>query len=1138
MTPIIRLIFMLLITLMLLQKVVANDLSLTEKEQQWIDNEGEINLSVAEYGWSPFAFVSKGEPAGYLVEYIDVVAKIAGVKVNWNVVNSRFEVLKAVADETDDMISHAAKVEYYEKDFDFGDVIVPRVINAYTRKASILELNSFDDLKGMKIASPRAYQVTNLLKKNYPDLIIIDCENIEDGLSKVSSGEADILFADNAVASHAIHSALLTNIKILPTFNDINQYFKPVHIIYSKKSPKELMTVFEKARAKLDIETVRTLQQKWLLNRPVVQSIKLTKEEQNWLNDAPVIRTQNLPDFPPFDFTEKGKPSGYSVDLLLLLGQKTGLTFEFIQGKSWSEYKQLVEDRSIDILHLASKSPDRERYLDYTSSYFTGSPNLLYGKSSHDYINDSSQVEDKVIAVIRDSIEQRFLSQKHPELNLLSIDSTRQGLNAVLRGDADYFLCYPSVCDTYIVQHFLSRVEPRGYLGIKGIEKNKQAYIAVRSDWPELTSILNKAILSVTPSEEKELKEKWFDNIRSDKLAIETLTEEEENWLVNNSRLTFSSPKAAPPYAFLDEKGEMGGLGSDLTEMFGQEYGIDSIYIKYPTWRETYQALVVGEIDFLPLISVSEERKKEILYSDPVMHINHAIFSNTRAPYFNNISELKGFRVGIIKGSTLGNTLRRDHPYLDFVTYNSTDDVLRALSEGQIDALIDNPHIVNYKLNTLGLKNVSPSAETDYSFEIAYAIHPSKPELVTLFNKFIHRFDRSKLELLMQKWNNVKVVNRTDWKQAVLWSILFALILILFASLILAQNRKKTVKVLALNGKHLRNAQRVANVGSWELDAKGQISQISEQAGIILGLAPNIVLSHADYQTMINIDDLASSKECWQAALKTGLYSHEHRIIVNNKEKWISEIAELSFDPEGNFKRAAGIIQDITEQKIAELQVIQNEQELRELTAKLLNVQEEERRRVARELHDDLSQRLAVLSINVGTLEIDESFKTVKQKLSDVKQGIISVATDIHGLSRRLHPSILDDLGLVDALKSEITSYVDREMIAVNFSASSQQINVDKDSALSIFRITQESLRNIAKYSEASKVQVSLSIINQQLILQIVDDGIGFDVQQAMKSPGLGLQSMTERARLIGAKLNIESDSTGTTVEIQLPIEE
>jgi signal transduction histidine kinase len=173
----------------------------------------------------------------------------------------------------------------------------------------------------------------------------------------------------------------------------------------------------------------------------------------------------------------------------------------------------------------------------------------------------------------------------------------------------------------------------------------------------------------------------------------------------------------------------------------------------------------------------------------------------------------------------------------------------------------------------------------------------------------------------------------------------------------------------------------------------------------------------------------------------------------------------------------------------------ENENDLRRLAGRLISAQEEERSRLARELHDDLAQRLAVLAIDVGRLEreLTDPSTAVQKKLREMKQNFVDASKDIHNLSRQIHPAILDDLGLVRAVESECASFSKREGVHVAFNRGALSTAIPKDISLSLYRIVQEGLRNISKHACAEHVSVSLAGMDEDLLLSIRDDGIGFD---------------------------------------------
>jgi two-component system sensor histidine kinase UhpB len=215
------------------------------------------------------------------------------------------------------------------------------------------------------------------------------------------------------------------------------------------------------------------------------------------------------------------------------------------------------------------------------------------------------------------------------------------------------------------------------------------------------------------------------------------------------------------------------------------------------------------------------------------------------------------------------------------------------------------------------------------------------------------------------------------------------------------------------------------------------------------------------------------------------------------------------------------------------------EEALQDLRARMINAQEEARRRLARELHDDVSQRLAVLAIEAGKLEQQSHYtpELIHGKLQGMRDQIVKLAGDIHRISRQLHPSILDDLGLVDAMESECHRFSDLEGIPVKFTGDRFPEGTPKDVSLCLYRVTQESLRNIAKHSKATGARVTLTGKNGGVFLSVEDSGVGFEPAKARVMPGLGLASMEERVRLINGSLSIHSaPGKGTVIEIQAPL--
>jgi PAS domain S-box-containing protein len=271
---------------------------------------------------------------------------------------------------------------------------------------------------------------------------------------------------------------------------------------------------------------------------------------------------------------------------------------------------------------------------------------------------------------------------------------------------------------------------------------------------------------------------------------------------------------------------------------------------------------------------------------------------------------------------------------------------------------------------------------------------------------------------------------------------------------------------------------------------------------------------------------------------------------------WVREVARAARDSSGRIIVLI-VCEDITSRKVAEEElrrardemekrVAERTEELREsqcelrlLAGRLLTAQEDERRHLAREMHDDLTQRLAAIAMQAGRLERLRSTRSDEAAgmITELREALAKLSTDVHALSRRLHPSILADLGLVEVLEGECAAFSRQTGVAVRFRTSGVPAEIDKNAAVCLYRITQEALRNVAKHGRTQEATVSLTGDAGGLTLTVEDAGVGFDVT-GVRSVGLGLASMGERARLIRAEFSVDSQpGRGSCVRVRAPLD-
>ncbi|UWZ86939.1 CheR family methyltransferase [Occallatibacter riparius] len=225
---------------------------------------------------------------------------------------------------------------------------------------------------------------------------------------------------------------------------------------------------------------------------------------------------------------------------------------------------------------------------------------------------------------------------------------------------------------------------------------------------------------------------------------------------------------------------------------------------------------------------------------------------------------------------------------------------------------------------------------------------------------------------------------------------------------------------------------------------------------------------------------------------------------------------------------------------IAARKLNRTQEELRGLTGHLFSVQEEERQRVARELHDDISQRLSLIEIDLQQIlaQNGKGKKDGLEKLQALREQLSALNTDVRTMSHRLHPAILHDLGLPAALKALVTEFGAREGMPANYSSHDLPNTVPMEASIALYRIAQEALRNVAKHAGKTHVKVVLSAPDSKVELKIMDFGIGFDRDADPTTHGLGMISMQERARLAGGTLDVQSGlGQGTTITVTIPVD-
>jgi PAS domain S-box-containing protein len=259
-------------------------------------------------------------------------------------------------------------------------------------------------------------------------------------------------------------------------------------------------------------------------------------------------------------------------------------------------------------------------------------------------------------------------------------------------------------------------------------------------------------------------------------------------------------------------------------------------------------------------------------------------------------------------------------------------------------------------------------------------------------------------------------------------------------------------------------------------------------------------------------------------------YQIDYRVLSKDgNTRWIHSRGKV--EPVNGSRIIRGAIVDITKLKKAE-------EAVHELSRRLLNAQEKERARLARELHDDLSQSIALLSIQMAMLRNKpKTLEYVNDRLDQLISDVYRLAGDVHRISHELHPAKLSQLGLEAALQGSCRELAAAHPLEIDFEAENLPRNLPEDISLCLYRVTQESLQNVIKHSAATSAHVNIKSEHGKIYLSVSDNGNGFDPEAAKAKESLGLISIDERVRAVrGQAKVISAVGTGTIIEVYVPV--
>jgi PAS domain S-box-containing protein len=346
--------------------------------------------------------------------------------------------------------------------------------------------------------------------------------------------------------------------------------------------------------------------------------------------------------------------------------------------------------------------------------------------------------------------------------------------------------------------------------------------------------------------------------------------------------------------------------------------------------------------------------------------------------------------------------------------------------------------------------------------------------------------------------------------------------------------RKLAEEALRESEERLRLAALAGKMYAYDWDVATDVVTRSEESARIFGLIGEpISLTHQQFLASVHPDDRAtfinSTAEATPEMPNTQI---SYRLLrPDGSVLWLERSGHVFFDEQGRMVRMIGMVADVTERKLAE-------EALSKVGGRLIEAHEEERAWIARELHDDIGQRLALLSNNLALMGqgTPDSTAEIRNRASEQLKRVQEISADVQAMSHRLHSSKLQLLGIVAAAKGFCQEFSEQQKVKIDFTHADIPPAMPEEISLCLFRVLQEASQNAVKHSGVRHFEVELRGAPDGIHLNVRDSGVGFDPEALDNNRGLGLISMQERVNLVKGTISIESGLTlGTTIHVRVP---
>jgi polar amino acid transport system substrate-binding protein len=591
-----------------------------------------------------------------------------------------------------------------------------------------------------------------LFKRLFPQAERVVYENIPQMIRAVEQNEIDAFIADRPSTDFTLlHLGMRGDYIALdePLFQISLQAAVP-------KGSEELLAQVKKGLAKIDRQELNNILARWIdqsariaIDLPQHPTLRLTSREKAWLELHKKVRIAIDPDFAPYEFTDpNGHHLGISAEMIKLIGRMLDIDFELVPSASWEQTLEMSERRQIDLLPLANRTVQRERFLHFTEPYLLSQRRIITRRKLGE-IQTENDLPGHTLALPSGYSIIPLIREKWPSIKINEVPDIPTALLQVAFGSADATILSSGVAGYWLEQKEISNLRLAGTLG-----QPSRLSIASRNDWPEFATILQKALQSISEEQRSAIRRRW---VFLDDEPLEQnrfgLSPYELAWIKKHPKIRVGIKTQAQPISFIGDNGEHRGLSADYLALLERKLGVTFTKVADSDWSKLLDKIQSQQIDLISTISFTDERQQYLSFTLPYHVAPNQLYVRKEMPIYG-LEDLVGKTVAVEKDYWLHERLSTEHRALNLLTVKNAREALEAVALNQADGYIGNRSVADLLIEEnqiTRLKAVSLAANWNKT-ELRMGVRKDWPILVRIIDKVLAETPPEEHRMLKHHW--------------------------------------------------------------------------------------------------------------------------------------------------------------------------------------------------------------------------------------------------------------------------------------------------------------------------------------------------------------------------------------------------